>query len=195
MRVRKHSRAGLFLIELMIAITFFAVTAAVFLQAFAKANSISRQAEELFQAQKLTASVAEILEGVGSAPVSAAGRKDSGADVQVGNLSEGENFFQELCKYFPRMESTGDGAYMYYDENWEACEDADGVYVLSVAWQRDGRMWNVIIAADENAGQEKNSGRTADSRQQTNSETTVESRSIYQLSLKLYCPAVEGGAS
>ena len=45
----------------MIAIAFFAVTAAVFLQAFARSHSISRQAEELFRAQSMASSVAEIL--------------------------------------------------------------------------------------------------------------------------------------
>ena len=63
MRIRRHSRSGLFLIELMIAIAFFAMTTAVFLQAFAKSNAISREAENLFQAQKLCSSVAEILGG------------------------------------------------------------------------------------------------------------------------------------
>ena len=47
----------------MIAIAFFAMTTAVFLQAFAKSNAISREAENLFQAQKLCSSVAEILGG------------------------------------------------------------------------------------------------------------------------------------
>ena len=103
MRTRKHSRAGLFLIELMIAIAFFAVTAAVFLQAFARADSISRQAEDLFQAQKQVSSVTEILEGAGSASVLTTDQEESGTDAGTGSPSEGRHFFQELQKYFPQM--------------------------------------------------------------------------------------------
>ncbi len=206
MRTRKHSRAGLFLIELMIAIAFFAVTAAVFLQAFARADSISRQAEDLFQAQKQVSSVAEILEGAGSASVLTTGQEESGTDAGTGSPSEGRHFFQKLQKYFPQMESTGDGACMYYDEDWEVCGSADGVYVMSVVWQRDGQMWDVTIAADKNAGQgenagendvdgqEKNSGRTAVGSRQPDAGSAAGDSSIYQLTLKLYDPDAEGGS-
>ncbi len=206
MRTRKHSRAGLFLIELMIAIAFFAVTAAVFLQAFARADSISRQAEDLFQAQKQVSSVTEILEGAGSASVLTTGQEESGTDAGTGSPSEGRHLFQKLQKYFPQMESTGDGACMYYDEDWEVCGSADGVYVMSVVWQRDGQMWDVTIAADKNAGQgenagendvdgqEKNSGRTADGSRQPDAGSAAGDSPIYQLTLKLYDPDAEGGS-
>ena len=206
MRTRKHSRAGLFLIELIIAIAFFAVTAAVFLQAFARADSISRQAEDLFQAQKQVSSVAEILEGAGSASVLTTGQEESGTDAGTGSPSEGRHLFQKLQKYFPQMESTGDGACMYYDEDWEVCGSADGVYVMSVVWQRDGQMWDVTIAADKNAGQgenagendvdgqDKNSGRPAVVSPQPDAGSAAGDSPIYQLTLKLYDPDAEGGS-
>ena len=101
MRIRKHSRSGLFLIELMIAIAFFAMTTAVFLQAFAKSNAISREAENLFQAQKLCSSVAEILGGAdqdAKEQAVATGQNTGDAD-ESNQYDSGQFFFQtfHLC--------------------------------------------------------------------------------------------------
>lgn len=91
----------------MIAIAFFAVTAAVFLQAFARADSISRQAEDLFQAQKQVSSVAEILEGAGSASVLTTGQEESGTDAGTGSPSEGRHFFRSCRNIFLRWKVPG----------------------------------------------------------------------------------------
>ena len=132
MRRRQHSRAGLFLIELMIAIAFFAVTAAVFLQAFARSHSISRQAEELFRAQSMASSVAEILYDA--------------ADGQ-------EAFLSALSAYFPaaRQMETGEGVCVYFDAEWEACAADEGAYVAAVSWQEEpvSGLWRVEITVDE----------------------------------------------
>ena len=60
-RVR-HSRSGLFLIELMICILFFSVTAGICIQFFVKSHNMSQDAKNLYQAQQEAASMAEILE-------------------------------------------------------------------------------------------------------------------------------------
>ena len=61
MRERRHTKSGLFLIELMISLLFFVITVAVFLQVFARSRAVSKDAENLYQAQKLAASAAVIL--------------------------------------------------------------------------------------------------------------------------------------
>lgn len=60
-RVR-HSRSGLFLIELMICILFFSITAGICIQFFVKSHNMSQDAKNLYQAQQEAASMAEILE-------------------------------------------------------------------------------------------------------------------------------------
>ena len=60
-RVR-HSRSGLFLIELIICILFFSVTAGICIQFFVKSHNMSQDAKNLYQAQQEAASMAEILE-------------------------------------------------------------------------------------------------------------------------------------
>ena len=188
MRVRKHSRSGLFLIELMIAIAFFALTTAVFVQAFVKSHEVSRQAEELFQAQKLSSSVAEILGGAGQADGNEtagqtdgnelAGQEDNHGTAAASSREKqregnGKIFLQELQKYFPELESSENGAYIYYDGDWKACKESGGVYVLAVAWQRDGQMWDVSVTVWKREENAKSGGED-------------EQTEIYQLALKIY---------
>ena len=62
MQPRKDARASLFLIELIIAVLFFALGSAVCAQAFARAHTVSRQAKELAFASATVSSAAEALE-------------------------------------------------------------------------------------------------------------------------------------
>lgn len=67
MRRVRHSRSGLFLIELMICILFFAFTAGICIRFFVKSHDMSTEARNLYQAQQEAASMAEVLEsGVNS---------------------------------------------------------------------------------------------------------------------------------
>ena len=54
--------SGLFLIELMICILFFSITAGICIQFFVKSHNMSQDAKNLYQAQQEAASMAEILE-------------------------------------------------------------------------------------------------------------------------------------
>ena len=62
MRRIRHSKSGLFLIELMICILFFAFTAGICIQFFVKSHNMSQDAKNLYQAQQEAASMAEVLE-------------------------------------------------------------------------------------------------------------------------------------
>ena len=63
MRRVRHSKSGLFLIELMICILFFSCTAGICIRFFAKSHELSQEARNLYQAQQEASSMAEILEG------------------------------------------------------------------------------------------------------------------------------------
>lgn len=62
MRRVRHSRSGLFLIELMVCILFFSITAAICIRFFVKSHQMSQDARNLYQAQQEAASMAEVLE-------------------------------------------------------------------------------------------------------------------------------------
>lgn len=219
MRRRQHSKAGLFLIEFMIAIAVFSVTAAVFLQAFARSHVISTEAEELFYAQSMASSVAEVLGGVrgsgtgmeDSADVAAPGEDGSaderradvvapgaGSSAEGGQEEEqdGQIFFRELAAYFPQAEpvADGSGAYIYCDGNWEPCAGGGAAYVVVVSWQRDGSLWTVDIAADE---AEESAGMPGEAERKTARDEGLPEveDAIYRLELKLYDPRTEGGVS
>lgn len=61
MKRRASSRSGLFLLEMMISILFFAIAAVVCIQVFVKADQLSRRAENLDMAAGICASAAELL--------------------------------------------------------------------------------------------------------------------------------------
>lgn len=191
MRRRQHSRSGLFLIELTIAIAFFAVTAAVFLQAFAKSHTISRQAEELFHAQSMASSVAEVLSGI---PASGSGE----------HTQNTVSFSAALSTYFPEAEQAEgrDGARIYCDDDWQVCAPEDGVYVTSVFWEPDGDLWDVNITVGEvRFGADPDGKDSGDKEPEeaekigTAQEEGGEADYIYQLPLRLYCPQTGGEAS
>lgn len=94
MRRIRHSRSGLFLMELMISILFFAFTAGICIRFFVKSHDMSQAAKNLYQAQQEAASMAELLE------------KDSN--------------------------DYADDIYIYYDKNWNQCEEKDKVYWMEV---------------------------------------------------------------
>ena len=62
MRRVRHSRSGLFLIELMVCILFFSITAGICIRFFVKSHQMSQNAKNLYQAQQEAASMAEVLE-------------------------------------------------------------------------------------------------------------------------------------
>lgn len=62
MRRVRHSKSGLFLIELMICILFFSFTAGICIRFFVKSHDLSQKARNLYQAQQEAASMAELLE-------------------------------------------------------------------------------------------------------------------------------------
>ncbi len=127
MRERRHTKSGLFLIELMISLLFFVITAAVFLQVFARSRAVSKDAENLYQAQKLAASAAEILEGSTA-------------------------FTKDLEKYF--SESFADNAgekncrKAGYDARWEPVEKEEwekAEFFLTVSWEEQDSMMEILI--------------------------------------------------
>lgn len=111
MRGRSESSAKLFLTELMIAIFFFALVAAVCVQLFVEAHSMSVRSEEMIHSVNIAANVAECY---------------SGWDFR-------EESWQQL---FPEGNWQGDTWQMYYDEEWRPCV-ADGNYLLEMQLVKD----------------------------------------------------------
>lgn len=94
MRKRVRSRSALFLLELMVSMLFFALTAVVCVQAFVKAHQMSRQANDLNMAVSCASEAAEILN----------------------HLDKEETLSDKM----PECQLMEEGIYQaWYDENWQ----------------------------------------------------------------------------
>lgn len=120
-----HSKSGLLLIELMISILFFSLTAAMILQVFVKSHTLSRRAEALFQAQNRASSIAETLE-------------------------DEEDYRKVLSAHFPELISDAEQSFSgSYDAEWKKTESEQAVYRLTVTWKNEDDMRKVRITVFE----------------------------------------------
>ncbi|MDD3193198.1 MAG: hypothetical protein PHE47_05015 [Oscillospiraceae bacterium] len=106
MAIHRTSRSGLFLLELMIVILFFAVTSAVCVNLFVQAHLTSTAGSELTAATREVQSVAEMLKAA------------DGNLEQLATQLEGES---------------GDGRLdLYFDSNWNRIGAQDAAYTITV---------------------------------------------------------------
>ena len=112
---RSNSRLSLFLMELIVAIMFFSLSAAVCVRLFASAHIMSENTKNIANATIWTQNLAESFEG------------------NKGNLSEiAKSFPYSHVTYDPHDTSMKDGAIvMYFDENWQTLDSLAGAsYVV-----------------------------------------------------------------
>lgn len=112
MKRKNHSKSGLFLIELMISILFFSITAAVFMQVFVKANNIRKQSRALFEAQTQMSSLAEII------------RQD-------------RDFVPEIKECYPQCKVEKESLLLFYDKQWEHCDKEKAAFLIQLTWEED----------------------------------------------------------
>lgn len=101
-------KSSLFLMELIIAIVFFALASAVCLQLFVKSHQINRQTEELHQAVNLAVSAAEVF------------RQSDGSP-------------EEIQALLPELSPVEDGFLAsFYDADFSPCGNTGAVYQLQL---------------------------------------------------------------
>lgn len=105
MNTRNSSKSSLFLIELIIAILFFAIGSAICVRGFVKAHSLSVDAQDLSFASAQVSSAASVLK-----------------------YTDGS--FEEFCRYFPDAAQDKDGFLVFYDSDREACKEENAFYTL-----------------------------------------------------------------
>lgn len=104
-RKASHSKTGLFLMEMIFALLFLALSSTACIRIFAAAKSNHRQAQEWRQIQILTTSVGEILEA-----------NSSTAESYVALLPEGS--------------VQGNVITWYYDDSWKSCSSSQASYEM-----------------------------------------------------------------
>lgn len=116
MKRKQAKRSEIFLLELIIVILFFCVTAAICVRLFVKSHIISQDAKNLNMAVNQVTEVAEVFR--------------LGADMQefVSRQFQGYEKGTEDFLY-----------YIYYNENWEPDEKEEAVFCLTVEIQEEGQ--------------------------------------------------------
>jgi hypothetical protein len=107
MGIHRHSRSSLFLIEIIIAILFFSIGAAICVRVFAASYLCTENSETLSHAQLLASSMTEVL-------------GESGGDDSL------------ISQHFPDAVMENNEIRVFYDENWESCPEESASYLLLV---------------------------------------------------------------
>ena len=109
-------RSSLFLMELLIAILFFSIAAAVCVRIFVKSYTLEQENRELDHAVNLSASIGEII-------------RHSKGDLEVcSELLENE---------YPTGTWTKDTFALTFDTDWTPCDESSAVYTVLVQFERD----------------------------------------------------------
>jgi len=121
MSIRNSSKSSLFLIELIIAILFFAIGSAVCVRAFVKAHDLSMRAKDLSFASAQASSAASVLE-----------------------YTDGS--FSSFSTYFPDAEERGDAFLVYYDADQCLCSGNDAIYTMQIMISDEDGMRHAMIS-------------------------------------------------
>ncbi len=106
-KTASHSKTSLFLMEMIFALLFLALSSTACIRIFAAAKMNHTQAQEWRQIQMLTTSVGEILEG-----------SDGTAETFVSLLPEG-NIQDNVIEW-------------YYDKSWKSCSASQASYEMEL---------------------------------------------------------------
>ena len=120
MKHSSNNRSGLFLLEIVIAILFFAIVSAVCLRAFAKSHTLSQQASDTNHAISNMENVAELLKS-----------------VDPEDLKNQDKITTTLQTVYPELSTQYRIWDIYFDSDWEACNIDDAVYQITATDKTD----------------------------------------------------------
>lgn len=131
-RKNRPRSSSLFLMELILAILFFSIASAVCVQFFVKSHLLSQNSNALSHAVNECAGAAEIME-----------TSDSIADsVDMLKRLYPDGTYPDID--LDSLEITEADTVIYYDENFTACNETDGAYLLTLHIEKTDQM----LAAD-----------------------------------------------
>lgn len=166
MKHSSNNRSSLFLLEIVIAILFFAIVSAVCLRAFAKSHTLSQQASDTNQAISTMENVAELLKS-----------------VEPQDLGDWDKITKTLQTVYPELSPQYRIWDIYFDSDWKTCSANNAVYQITVTDK-------TAIFTDANSDTSHFS-KNPDNRQsirtyKLNTKRTTDSSEIEQLTLKLH---------
>lgn len=130
MKKYQAHKSSLFLMELIIAIVFFALASSVCLQLFVKSHLLSRQTKELNTAVNLCSSAAE-------------------------SIRQCEGSEEVLRELMPQLTVSQEKPLLaYYDEEFQACSPGDAGYILEILLDTGETMVSAEVSLMAEASKE-----------------------------------------
>ncbi|MDR0963405.1 MAG: hypothetical protein LBM60_02170 [Clostridium sp.] len=124
--MHNSAKSGLFLIEMIIAICFFALAAAVCTSLFVRAYLISKETRQLNMAVLTAQSVVE--------------------SFKAGGTIEGAaNAFDTDATYRKNAGDGSGGFVMLYDKNWQQTQDTPYAYTVDVAIDENASPRDIVV--------------------------------------------------
>ena len=117
-------RSSLFLMELMIAILFFALASAVCVRFFVKSHTLNTESQNLSHATNIATSVAEI-------------------------VRTQESPLNCLTEQFPYGEAFNSHYQFYYTSEWQLCSLEDASFIVSLETTDEGTLESNLISITE----------------------------------------------
>ena len=118
----KHSRASLFLMEMIVTILFFSLASTVCLQCFVRAHEIGINTTELNHAVAIAQGYAEVMRGT-------------------------DGSIDSIMKVYPDTQSVDSTTYIaYYDLKFNRCAAEDASYLANIILTPDDTIQNMDIS-------------------------------------------------
>lgn len=177
-----HSRSGIFLMEIIIAILFFSIVSAICLNIFVRTHNLSKSTADLNFAVREAANIAEIAKSTDS------------FDKATQLLADTQNY----------TETKSDTTHYiaYFDENYQTCTSADALYYIDVTTALSDATasgdtpclitWHIGVYKQANTSSDQNSDASSsdqnldvsssDSDLQSDTDTDL----IYELTSEVY---------
>ena len=129
MKTYRHSKASLFLMEIMLNILFFSILVTICLQLFIKAHSISDSTTILHRAVSTCTSIAEIYQS-------------------------GDDGKESILHIYPDATVQGDSIVIYFDEKFVSCTKEESSYHAFITIDSDDLHTAKIIFSEPDSSEE-----------------------------------------
>lgn len=129
----RHSKASLFLMEIMISILFFSITAAVCIQLFVKAHTINVSTENLSKATYIAQDLSEY--------------------YLSGNPAGNVSMKEQMMDHLPPYKTDENHIVIYFSPDWKVCHEEAAKFSAELIFHEDGEYSYMSINLSE-LGQE-----------------------------------------
>lgn len=188
-----HSRSGIFLMEIIIAILFFSIVSAICLNIFVHTHNLSKSTSELNFAVREAANAAEIVKSTDTFEDATQRLEEAGGYTRSNNNTDG--YVLDALGY---SDLNGENVYIAFrDDKYQMCTQADAAYCILAAASNDSGdlttafagvvTWEIHVVSLANvASNSELYDSSAAMHDEASSSTTETSIIIYELTSEVY---------